>query len=74
MSVKRALAAVPRAFAVSTRPRASFRASASSGRKAASPTFTSKTTAAAPVASFLDRMLPVMRGRDSTVAVTSRSA
>ena len=74
MSVIRAETAVPRAREVSTRLRASSRADGSSVRKAPLPTLTSKTTAAAPIASFLERMLPVIRGRDSTVAVASRRA
>jgi hypothetical protein len=74
MSVIKADAAVPSAREVSTRLRASANALSRSGMKAPSPVLTSKTTAAAPVASFLERMLPVIRGRESTVAVTSRMA
>ena len=40
--------------------------------KAPDPDLTSKTRASAPSATFLDRMEAVMRGMDSTVAVTSR--
>ena len=42
--------------------------------KAPLPVLTSKTIAAAPVASFFDRMLAVISGRESMVAVRSRSA
>ena len=42
--------------------------------KAPLPTFTSITSASRPAASFLDGMLAVISGTDSTVAVTSRMA
>ena len=42
--------------------------------KAPEPAFTSNTRASAPSANFLERMEAVMRGIDSTVAVTSRRA
>ncbi len=42
--------------------------------KAPLPTFTSSTSASSPAASFFDRMLAVIKGSDSTVAVTSRIA
>ena len=74
MSVTRQEAAVPRARQVSARPRASSSERSSSGKKAPLPVLTSKTTAAAPVASFFDRMLAVIRGVESTVAVVSRRA
>ena len=41
---------------------------------APAPHFTSKTSVAAPSASFLERMLAVMSGMEGTVPVTSRSA
>ena len=41
---------------------------------APSPTLTSRTIASAPAATFFDMMLDAIRGRLSTVAVTSRSA
>ena len=54
--------------------RASSRASATVFMKAPRPTFTSRTSASMPSASFLLRMLEAMSGIDSTVAVASRSA
>jgi hypothetical protein len=47
-------------------------ASSSVFMKAPSPTFTSRTMASAPAASFLDMMLAAISGTMSTVAVTSR--
>ena len=42
--------------------------------KAPEPTFTSSRMASAPAAIFLDMMLEAIKGRLSTVAVTSRRA
>ena len=42
--------------------------------KAPLPSLTSSTSDCNPAASFFDRMLAVMSGNDSTVAVTSRMA
>ena len=64
----------PAPFAVSTSARASVRASSAVFMKAPLPTFTSRTSAPSPAASFLDRIEAVMRSTDSTVAVTSRTA
>ena len=74
MSVMTPTMRLPIAVPVLTRLRA--RASARSGvfMKAPGPDLTSKTRASAPSATFLERMEAVMRGMDSTVAVTSRRA
>ena len=53
---------------------ASRRASPSSFMNAPDPTFTSRTRASVPSAIFLDMIELAIRGIDSTVAVTSRSA
>jgi hypothetical protein len=53
---------------VSTSSRASRSASARSARKAPLPVLTSNTSAAAPVASFLDRIEPVISGSEPMVA------
>ena len=62
--------ATPRPTIVS----ASVRALASSFMKAPVPTFTSSTSALVPSAIFLDMIELAIRGMDSTVPVTSRSA
>ena len=64
----------PHALPMATIFSASFRASSSVFIKAPEPTFTSRTMECEPAASFLDMMDDVMSGRESTVAVTSRSA
>jgi hypothetical protein len=53
---------------------ASVRASPSVRMNAPSPTFTSRTIASAPAASFFDMIELAISGTMSTVAVTSRSA
>src|SRR5205085_7689396 len=58
----------------STMERESAVASFSVGMNAPEPVLTSITSPSSPSASFLLRMLAVIRGIDSTVPVTSRSA
>jgi len=65
---------MPWAWPTATMLWARVRASSSVFMKAPPPHFTSSTRASEPPASFLDMMLAVMRGMDSTVAVTSRRA
>ena len=74
MSVSRQTTSFP-----ARRPRSSIcsarmRASSTVFMKAPSPTFTSRTIASAPPASFFDMIDEASRGTRSTVAVTSRSA
>jgi hypothetical protein len=57
---------------ISTKSFARARLSGRVWRKAPSPVFKSKTTPAVPVANFLERILAMIKGRESTVAVTSR--
>ena len=59
---------------IAQRLRASVRACSSVGQKAPLPTFTSSTRPCSPALSFLLRMLAVISGTLSTVAVTSRIA
>ena len=74
MLVMRAVAFFPMALAVPTRLSARRWASSLVFIKAPEPYFTSKTRPSEPSATFFERMLAVMRGMDSTVAVTSRRA
>ena len=74
MSVMRATALFPMCAAVSSRSEASDTASSGVFMNAPEPNLTSSTSPEMPSASFLERMLPVMRGRLSIVEVTSRSA
>ena len=74
MSLTSAVAGRPAAAATRTRLPASARASATSLMNAPWPVFTSSTSARTPAASFFERMLAVISGTDSTVAVTSRIA
>ena len=74
MFVRNATAFLPMACAVFTRKFASILASATDFMNAPEPYFTSKTRASEPSATFLERMLAVISGTDSTVAVTSRRA
>ena len=64
----------PAPVATSTRLDASAAASRGRSMKAPLPTLTSRTSEPRPAASFLDRIDAVIRGTDSTVAVTSRMA
>lgn len=72
MSLMHARAGRPAPSATCTSERASTRAIGSSVANAPLPTFTSSTRPFKPAASFFDRMLAVISGIDSTVAVTSR--
>ena len=74
MSVTRAVAGSPRPPATCTRLRANSVAWPRSAMKAPLPHFTSSTRPCRPAASFLLRMLAMIKGIDSTVAVTSRMA
>ncbi len=74
MSVISARVGSPAAPATCTSDCASARATANSAANAPLPTFTSITRPCRPAASFLARMLAVINGIDSTVAVTSRIA
>jgi hypothetical protein len=74
MSVRSATVRHPAPFAVSTRERASARASSWVAMKAPEPVLTSRTRASRPAASFFDRIEAVMRSMLSTVEVTSRIA
>src|SRR5690606_8862902 len=74
MEVRYATACLPASWATATQVRARARASSSRVRKAPSPTFTSRTKASAPPASFLLMMEAAISGTLSTVAVASRSA
>ena len=74
MSVRSAAVRTPLSSPMPTIVRASSRARGRSGMNAPPPTFTSSTRAAVPSAIFLDMIELAMRGIDSTVAVTSRSA
>ena len=64
----------PQALPMATMFRARMRASSGVFIKAPEPAFTSSTIFFEPAASFFDMMLDVIRGMESTVAVTSRSA
>ena len=72
--VIRARAFFPIALAVPTRLTAKASASLKVFIKAPFPHFTSKTRASEPSATFFERILEVISGTDSTVAVTSRIA
>ena len=74
MSVNRATVGSPACVATRTRLCASAKAWAGSDVKAPLPSFTSITSACRPAARFLLRMLAVISGMLSTVAVTSRMA
>ncbi len=74
MRVSSARTSLPAPRPTRTRLLASTRASSTFFMKAPRPTFTSMTRPSRPSASFFDKMLPVMSGTDSMVAVTSRSA
>ncbi len=74
IEVSQATARQPMSRERSTRVRASRSALSRVGMNAPEPTFTSSTSPSRSSASFLLRMLAAMRGMESTVAVTSRSA
>ena len=74
ISVIRACTRRPACWAVPIRLLARATASSSLAMKAPEPVFTSITSASSPAASFFDRIEAVIRGMDSTVAVTSRIA
>ncbi len=74
MAVMTAVTRRPSDLPVRCRLAASASASASERMNAPLPVLTSNTSASAPSANFFERMLAVMSGMDSTVAVTSRSA
>ena len=74
MSVSSHVTARPCATPMATIAFASARACARSFMNAPLPTFTSRTTACAPAAIFLDITLEAMSGMDGTVPVVSRSA
>ena len=74
MSVIMAAVRRPALFPVSTMSSASSTASGRVFMKAPEPSFTSSKIASAPAASFFDIMLAAIRGRLSTVFVTSRRA
>jgi hypothetical protein len=74
MSVMSASTAVPDPSAAPTSERASARDSSRERMNAPLPLFTSRSRAVAPIASFFDMIDAVIRGSDSTVPVTSRSA
>ena len=65
---------LPQALPISTMAWARARPSASVFIKAPEPHFTSRTMLRAPAASFLDITDDAIKGRESTVAVTSRRA
>ncbi len=72
MSVTSALVGSPAPVATSTRHSARVRASSMLAMKAPEPVLTSMTSAWIPAARFFDRIEAVIKGTDSTVAVTSR--
>ncbi len=74
MSVSRALTAMPWLSPMDTRVAASSLALSSFFMKAPEPTLTSSTRPSAPSATFFPMIDPAIRGMDSTVPVTSRSA
>ena len=74
MSVIIAAVRRPALLPVSTMSCASSDASGWVFIKAPEPSFTSRRMASAPAASFFDMMLAAIRGRLSTVAVTSLKA
>ncbi len=74
MSVRRATTRLPARVPTRTSAVASVRACSTPFMKAPLPTFTSRTRASIPSASFFERIDATMSGTHSTVAVTSRSA
>ena len=74
MSVISASTRVPEPSAAAMRLCASAFESWNLRMNAPLPVFTSRMSAEAPIASFLDMIDAVMSGSDSTVPVTSRSA
>ena len=74
MSVRRQTTSRPSRLPRSTICSARMRASSSVFMNAPSPTFTSRTIASAPAASFFDMIDEAISGTMSTVAVTSRRA
>ncbi len=74
MSVMSAATRLPMPLPMPSMVSASAFASSRPRRKAPSPHFTSRTRASIPSAIFLLMIEAAMRGRLSTVAVTSRSA
>ena len=74
MSVSHARVGSPAPVATCTSERASVSAAPRSAANAPLPVFTSITSPCRPAASFFERMLAVINGTDSTVAVTSRIA
>ena len=74
MSVMRAAIRLPMPWPMASMASARARESSSFAMKAPSPVLTSSTRASIPSAIFLLMMEAAMRGRLSTVAVTSRSA
>ena len=74
MSVMRASTRVPEPCAAAMRLFANAFESSYLRMNAPLPVFTSRMSADAPMASFLDMIDAVISGSDSTVPVTSRSA
>ena len=73
MSVSSTLVGVPAPLPMATMASASSREASGVGMKAPLPTLTSMTRVSSPQASFLPRIEATINGKDSTVAVTSRT-